>query len=50
MNKSKLFEMYRRFDEKLKEWVALKGQNTQFFSNETYTEMIKNMKSSKSKD
>lgn len=50
MNKSKLNDMNRRFDERLTEIMSLKGQNTQFFTSETYTEMIKKVKSSKSKE
>lgn len=41
--------MNRRFDERLNELVLIKGQNTQFFTSESYTEMIQKVKSSKSK-
>lgn len=41
--------MNRQFDERLSELMSLKGQNTQFFTNESYTEMIEKVKSAKSK-
>ena len=39
--------MNRRFDERLNELISLKGQNTQFFTSTSYTEMIQKVKSSK---
>lgn len=41
--------MNRRFDERLKELISLKGKNIQFIRYETYTELIRKVKSSKSK-
>ncbi|XP_018564473.2 KRAB-A domain-containing protein 2-like [Anoplophora glabripennis] len=49
MDISKLNDMNRQFDERLSELMSLKGQNTQFFTNESYTEMIEKVKSAKSK-
>lgn len=40
MDISKFNDMNRRFDERLNELISLKGQNTQFFTNESYIKMI----------
>lgn len=46
MDKLKLIVMNRRFDETLNKVVSLNGQNTQFLTKTSYTQMIKKLKHS----
>ncbi|XP_073962116.1 uncharacterized protein isoform X2 [Choristoneura fumiferana] len=49
MDESKLKDMNRQFDERLNEIILRKGQNIQFFTDESYEQMIAKVKFLKSK-